>query len=289
MKIKVRKIIKSLTRKPINFLLSLTLIDRKTKYNFSCPEKHIVVIIPSYNNEKWVQQCLDSVKNQDYNNFHAIYINDKSKDKTGELVAKYIKDNKLQDKFTLINNQERVGAMANFYNSINSCSNTDIIAILDGDDWFADKNVLKKINSTYQDKNVWLTYGQYQAINGISWPSTNFSASTIKNNKFRNPHALISHLRTFYAGLFKLIKLQDLQYQNKFLPMTCDKATMMPMIEMCGGNFKRIKDILYIYNDTNPLNDYKVDVNLQETLNKIILGNTPYVPVTWQDIIDAGK
>jgi len=38
---------------------------------------------------------LDSIFQQDYENFNVYYVDDFSEDRTGELVAKYIKDNKL--------------------------------------------------------------------------------------------------------------------------------------------------------------------------------------------------
>jgi len=44
--------------------------------------------------------------------------------------------------------------------------------------------------------------------------------------------------------------------------MTWDQAIMFPMVEMAGDRFKYIPDILYIYNDGNPINDNKVNLDL---------------------------
>jgi len=257
------------------------------KYDFNCPEKKIVVIIPSYNNEKWCVKNLDSVRAQNYNNFMVIYLNDCSKDQTGKIVANYIAKHNLKKKFLLFNNKERVGALENLYKAIHVCENQDIIVTLDGDDWFATKNVLKVINSVYQDPNIWLTYGQYLAIKGDSWWCTDFTQEAIKNNKLRTKEAYVTHLRTFYAGLFKLIKSEDLIYEGKFFSMTWDKAMIFPMLEMAGGKFKRIKELLYWYNDINPINDHKVDLELQKHLSEVILAKKPYKPVTWEDILNA--
>jgi glycosyltransferase involved in cell wall biosynthesis len=38
---------------------------------------------------------LDSIFQQDYDNFNVYYVDDFSQDRTGELVEKYLKDNKL--------------------------------------------------------------------------------------------------------------------------------------------------------------------------------------------------
>ena len=50
-------------------------------------ERPIVVIVPSYNNYKWCNSNIDSVLNQNYNNYRVIYINDCSSDETGEVTS----------------------------------------------------------------------------------------------------------------------------------------------------------------------------------------------------------
>ena len=55
------------------------------------------LIIPSYNNakSKIYLRNLDSIFMQDYSNYHVVYLDDKSPDKTGDFVNQYIKDNKI--------------------------------------------------------------------------------------------------------------------------------------------------------------------------------------------------
>lgn len=258
----------------------------KRKYDLECAEKKIVIIIPSYNNAKWCMQTLDSVRNQHYENFQIIYINDNSSDTTAQQVETYIKEHALENKCMLINNIKRVGAFENLYNAIYMCDNDSIVATLDGDDQLAHPYVLKILNSVYQDPQVWLTYGQFRVFpGGKIWYCTTFSDNTIKNNAFRKTDFLVSHLRTFYAGLFKLIKKEDLLYDGAFYPMSWDKAMMAPMIEMAGNRFKYIRDILYLYNNANPINDHKVDIAFQTHLNQLILQKRPYKPVDWQDVM----
>jgi len=278
-------------KKYLLFFLAVIMFGKiycyKNLYNFSCPEKKIVVVIPSYKNKQWYRKNLDSIRTQNYSNYTVIYVNDCSPDGTGELVKNYIQEYKLEEKFQLIDNETRIGALANLYKSIYSCKNDDIIVTVDGDDWLAHRNVLKMINGVYQDPNVWLTYGQYKAVKGKYWYCTNFPLHIVKNNKFRYKSAFISHLRTFYAGLFKLIKTEDLMYNGEFYSMTWDKAMMFPMIEMTGGKFKCIRSILYMYNDINPINDHKVDEELQKHLSEVVLAKKPYQPATWKDILNA--
>ncbi len=68
-------------------------------------------------------------------------------------------------------------------------------------------------------KTIWMTYGQFR-----EWPSGRklvfviiCLARVVQRNAFREYSAIPSHLRTFYAGLFKKIKKEDLMYAGQFL------------------------------------------------------------------------
>lgn len=233
--------------------------------------KHIVVVTPSYKNKTWYKYNIDSVIKQKYTNFDLIYIDDVSPDGTGDLVEKYIKENKFENHSLLIKNTERCGALANLYKAIHSCKDDDIIVTLDGDDWFATDYVLELINKVYNKFGVCLTYGNYRCYPHDRGSACGyFPKEVIESNTFREYRWCASHLRTFYAGLFKKIKLEDLMYDNKFYPMAWDLAMMYPMLEMSGGKFMFIPDTLYIYNIDNPINDSKVNLELQDRLDKYI-------------------
>jgi glycosyltransferase involved in cell wall biosynthesis len=235
--------------------------------------KQIAVVIPSYNNRQWYKYNLSSLSTQDYDNFRAIYVDDCSPDGTGELVEKFIADNNLGNRIHFIRNPVRVGAMQNLYNAIHSCDDDEIVVVLDGDDWFAHKGVLNRLNAAYSDPNCWMTYGQY-----ISWPynlpaaySRQIPSYIIESNNFREYEWCASHLRSFYAWLFKMIKREDLiTPYGIFYPMACDQAMMFPMLEMAGHRAKFISDVLYIYNTANPISDSKVNRQLQRHLEAVI-------------------
>lgn len=242
--------------------------------------KKIVIAIPSYNNSKWFEKNLASVVTQNYpvEDFRAIYVDDCSPDKTGELVEKYIADNNLSSRIKLIRNETRKGAMRNLYDIIHSCEDDEIIVTLDGDDWFAHSEVLMKLDSVYSDPNCWMTYGQYQ-----SWPDGNIGCSkqipppVTETNNFRRAPWCSSHLRSFYTWLFKKIEEKDLlDPKGNFYPMAWDLAMMFPMLEMSGPRAKFLSDILYIYNVENPINDYKINLQLQQGLEMVIRAKPRY-------------
>lgn len=51
----------------------------------------VTVIVPAYNHENYILQCIESILDQDYPNLELIVINDGSSDSTGEKVAQYLK------------------------------------------------------------------------------------------------------------------------------------------------------------------------------------------------------
>lgn len=232
----------------------------------------IAVIIPSYNNHESYQRNLSSVLTQDYSDFRAIYIDDRSSDGTGELVKRFIASHNLGNLVDLIRNPARIGALANLYKTIHTCDDNEIIILLDGDDWLAHRRVLKRVNEVYANPDCWMTYGQYR-----SWPDNMIGCSKdipldiIETNSFREFEWCSSHLRSFYAWLFKLIKTQDLVTPSgAFYQMAWDQAIMFPMLEMAGHRAKFISEVLYIYNAENPINDHKADRELQRSLEAVI-------------------
>jgi glycosyltransferase involved in cell wall biosynthesis len=245
-------------------------IDYKYK-DLVLGDKKFVVVIPSYNNEKWCEKNIISVLNQNYDNYRVIFIDDCSSDQTFERVTNVVKQSDKQHQFTLIKNTVRKGALENLYDMIHSCEDDEIILTLDGDDWFPHAGVISRLSEIYSQEDIWMTYGQYQNYpdggNGIA---QQIPDQIIKTNAFREYTWCSSHLRTFYAFLFKNIKQEDLMYQGKFMSMTWDLAIMFPLLEMSGSRSKFLNEILYIYNLDNPINDHKVNRKLQADLDRYV-------------------
>lgn len=147
-------------------------------------EKRIVVVIPSYNNQRWYVRNLASVLSQNYTNFRVIYTDDCSPDETGRCVEEYLIDNDPDKKVSLIKNSYCHGGLHNLYSMIHSCD---------------DDGVLKRLNAVYSSDEIWMTYGQFQwSSSGVRGWAQAFSDDTIKNNAFRVlPILLPTHLRTF--------------------------------------------------------------------------------------------
>tara|TARA_E500000318_G_C3547882_1_gene207536 strand:- start:554 stop:1321 length:768 start_codon:yes stop_codon:yes gene_type:complete len=229
-----------------------------------------IILIPVYNAEKYIKNALISVLNQDYDNYLVYIVDDCSTDSTPEIVHDFIYEYSLDDVFSLRVNENRQYALQNLYEMIQTSkwvddlSDDDVFITLDGDDWLSNDSVLTRLNEIYQDENCWLTYGSYQVYpsgQDSSFHVTEYSAEVLESGDFRkDPQWRASHLRTFKAKLAKRLTRDDLSDEgDNFYRYAYDQALMYPMMEMARERIRFVSDILYIYNDENPMNVHKVE------------------------------
>lgn len=240
--------------------------------------KKFVIIIPSYNNARWYEKNILSAIEQDYpgDQYRIIYKNDASSDGTGDLVGNLIAKNGWKN-IELINNDERKGALHNIYDMVHSCEDSEIIIDLDADDVLSGPHVIKRLNQEYQNPNVWMTWGSYLDSSNMSRGCCKpYEQMIIDRNAYNMAAWRGSHCRTRIAKLFKLIKKEDLMYQGKFFMSAWDLAYQLRMMSMAAGRFSYIDDILYIYNNDNPISDYKVRAQEQAFFDRYIRAQKPY-------------
>lgn len=258
---------------------------------FDTPRK-FVIVSASFNNIKWAEKSLNSIFSQKHSHFRVIYCDDCSTDGTREFVENYIKENKLENRIKLVKNAERVGPHLNIYRAVHSCDDDEIVVIVDGDDSLADDNVLTKLSVIYSDLSVWMTYGQCLWYpDGCLGSSKQLPDDVLKHGTVRKYSKFVtSHLRSFYAWLYKRIKIEHLFFEGKFIWFLGDYATMFPMIEMAGEHSRFISDVLYIYNNANELNyrklrkNKKVLINERQRLEAHLRSIEPYSKLEFKDL-----
>lgn len=246
------------------------------------------IIIPSYNNEKWVEPNVASILNQTYTNYDVLYINDASTDSTFSIVNELKTTYKLNN-WKIINNpkNEKRGYNVSPYNQhiIDFIDNDeDILVFVDGDDWLFDENVLSKLNKYYNTHNSWITYGglyTYPEAQPGNPQNSPYSDHVHQNNLYRQDMWRASHLRTFKWWLYKKIKQEDLIYSKtgKYYFHAEDLATSYPCLEMCPKEKIGVLDFpSYVFNQT--VENRKRGQDREEMagieLEKEIRNQTPY-------------
>lgn len=232
-------------------------------------EQMIKIITPMYNAEKYIEQCIDSVVTQDYENYHMYIIDDCSTDRSYEIANQYASEH-----ITVIKNNTNKGAVRNQVETIKQfCNTDDIIILLDGDDSLVNDNtVLSYYNSLYDDTTEF-TYGScWSMVDNIPlisqpYPNEVKSTGNYRQHKF-NWNMPYTHLRTFKKYLLDQCDESDFKDSNgNWYKAGGDGSLFYALIESADPNkVKCIQDIVYNYNDINPLNDYKVNA-IEQTKN----------------------
>jgi glycosyltransferase involved in cell wall biosynthesis len=218
-------------------------------------DTNFLIVVTVYNSEKYIGDCVRSILRQDYKKYELIVIDDCSTDNTSKIL-------KSIGGFKYYKNSLRIGsAVANIVKGIQMCpgDREDVIVIIDGDDWLYDKGVLRYVDWVYQDKDVWLTYGQFTSVSG---KMENYCQPVIDTRRYRKYGKwTTSHPKTMKRWLWDKINVVDLKDKHgNYFKRFEDIAYMYPAIEMAGVKHIRcIKKILYVYNDANSmcsLNEY---------------------------------
>ena len=89
-------------------------------------------IVITHNFEKFVRDCLVSIKNQTYKNYEIIVVDDVSKDNTIQEIEAFINENP-ELKIKLIKNESNIGQLACFLEGL-KIAEGEFISAIDGDD-----------------------------------------------------------------------------------------------------------------------------------------------------------
>lgn len=251
-------------------------------------EQSILIITPFFNAEKYIEKCIHSVSSQNYSNYLHVLIDDNSTDGSYRLVRETI-DNlpqKIRCKFYLKENTENVGALKNHVDTIRRSEKDDIIMLLDGDDALINRNDIFDFYNNLYDGTTEFTYGScWSMVDNIPliaqpYPENIKKTKTYRDHKF-NWNIPYTHLRTFKSSLLPYEKYDDQFKDDKgnWFKAGGDGALFYALIEQADPDkIKVVSEIMYLYNDMNDLNDYKVNGE-EQTMNANLIINKKNISV----------
>lgn len=126
------------------FILSLSIVNIFGNISLGKKQVKISVLIPTYNSAKTIVEALESIKNQTYQNWEIILINDGSQDETEEILRRYLGNTKLPLKYTKQTHH-------NYFKAIRhglKYASGEIIFVLDADKILFNQNVFYRAVST---------------------------------------------------------------------------------------------------------------------------------------------
>ena len=120
----------------------------------------VSVIMPVYNNEKYLEQCLDSIVNQSLTDIEIICVDDGSEDSSAEILKRYAeKDSRIR-----IIYQENAGAGAARNNGLRHAQGK-YLSFLDSDDFFENDMLEKAVKKIEEDAADFVVFRCNQYLN----------------------------------------------------------------------------------------------------------------------------
>lgn len=116
----------------------------------------ISIIVPIYNVENYLRQCLDSIMNQTYQNFECLLINDGSPDNSAEICREYVDKDASFRYF-----EKENGGVSSARNLGIEHSKGEYITFIDSDDW-VDSDYLEVLHSKIKEYNTDFVISSYK-------------------------------------------------------------------------------------------------------------------------------
>ena len=131
-------------------------------------DKIVSIVIPVYNQEKYLKQTLDSVLKQTYSTWECILINDGSSDDSVNIINKYASQD---NRFIFINSENK--GVSNARNLGLQQAKGDYILFLDGDDLIHPEKLQRAISNFQKNEDL-----------SIIFNTTNYFQGTIENTLY---------------------------------------------------------------------------------------------------------
>lgn len=217
--------------------------------------KKISIIVPVYNAEKYLIKLINSIENQNYNNYEVILVDDGSTDNSYKIMQKLYKKNKNIKIYTKKNSGPGGTRKYGFEKSTG-----ELIFFVDADDWLPEKSLLK-INKLFNNKNPdVLIFNRNTYCNGekvkTTKPIKNISNGYIDLKEIKNNYII--------GGLGCKVLKKDILTSDMFLEGYNyeDVATTYLYFDKCNKIYYE-DEVFYNVNrdDDNISLTKKIDIN----------------------------
>lgn len=171
----------------------------------------VSIIIPVYNVDKYIRECLDSVINQSYKNLQIILVDDGSTDNSGKICDEYaVKDSRI----TVIH-QENQGAGAAKNTGLDLVKG-EYLSLIDSDDYL-ELNYYETMVSNLKQHNVDVVQCLFRNVFVNNKYSRQYNFPSKGSRKIKTKKFLVEMLydwkyAIFWNKLFKTKLLKDIRF-----------------------------------------------------------------------------
>lgn len=206
-------------------------------------EELISIVIPVYNTEKYLVQCLESLTAQTYPNMQIVLVNDGSTDNSLSICEAYA----TRYPFIKVYSQENAGQGSARNFGISKCSGSYIMFV-DSDDW-VDREIVQKLydNINASDSNIAVCNFMKTYINQFDrYYRLEEKISSGRIVALDQEKDLLNSISVYACGKLIRRKIFDnkaLRFPNHFF----EDAVMMPIVYVLADKISFIGDALYYY------------------------------------------
>ncbi len=243
----------------------------------------ISIIIPVYNSEKYLKECLESVKNQTYFNFECIIVDDGSTDASGQICDLFCSED---TRFQVYHNDNHgVSFSRNF--GIEKASGT-YLTFIDSDD-IVDVKMLEKLVDGIEQKGADICFCKYDLFdeNGTYPVVEEKLVSTEVNNdaeffeKFLK-YFFISHVKTNeelqMGSSWRILFKRDLLLYKFNENIRISEDLLFVLNNLVGlKKIEVINETLYHYRQIESSASRKYKKGFVENQNKLILSLSDFM------------
>ena len=225
----------------------------------------ISIIIPVYNVEKYISQCLDSAINQSLKDIEIIIVDDCGSDKSMDIAKEYAKND---SRIKIIKNSQNQGPFTSRNNAV-LAANGEYLVFLDSDDFLDLRACEIAYNAT---KDGYYDIIKFNAYNYENGNATIFD-KILENDSFESLEEYANYMYrqkgyprwSIWGGVFNRdIYLKAFEILGVKCRITMAEDVLMNFVLWNLSNkFRHISDILYYYRN-NPDSSTK-------TKNKVII------------------
>ena len=203
----------------------------------------VSVIIPLYNAEKYIENCLQSVLNQTLHELEIIVINDGSTDSSVDKVTAFCKSEK---RITLLSQSNQGSGRARNFGL--SFAKGEYIAFMDSDDWYPARDILEVLYNKARENKAKVCGGSFS--NSRKGIVTTKFIGNYKKYTFEDEGFINFSDYQFDYGYHRFIYSRDLITENKIEFPDLLRFQDPPFFLQCmqaAGRFYAIPKIVYCY------------------------------------------
>jgi glycosyltransferase involved in cell wall biosynthesis len=214
----------------------------------------VSVLVATYKQEKYILECLNSIKNQNYKNIEIIISDDNSKDGTCKIIKKFIKKNK-NSKIKFFKQKKNLGINKNFNFLFNNAKGKYII-FFGGDDFMHKQKIEIQLKALEKNPDASFCYSN------CGWYNDKMNIKYFNHfNLLQRPPKIIQNILSDYT-----IPSPTIMIRTKFLPKKPFNESL--------NHFSDFILTVNLFKKSNPVYINKVLVKYRRHSNSIMQSKT---------------